>query len=138
MEAIDSLRTGIGLQGYGQRDPLVEYKKEAYRLFKELLAMVRKQIVYSIYKVGAVSQMPAGIFPQGGNLTFVAPAKTATTTKSAISQLAVQNSPQQKEAQSRETELVESAATHYQGQRVGRNDPCPCGSGKKFKQCHGK
>ncbi|OGY50819.1 MAG: preprotein translocase subunit SecA [Candidatus Buchananbacteria bacterium RIFCSPHIGHO2_02_FULL_45_11b] len=138
LEAIDSLRTGIGLQGYGQRDPLVEYKKEAYRLFKELLAMVRKQIVYSIYKVGAVSQMPAGIFPQGGNLTFVAPAKTATTTKSAISQLAVQNSPQQKEAQSRETELVESAATHYQGQRVGRNDPCPCGSGKKFKQCHGK
>jgi len=140
LEAIDHLRTGIGLRGYGQRDPLVEYKKEAFQLFKELLAMIRKQIVYSIYKVGVATQIAPSAMQQAQGLTFRAPAKTGDGSHSAIAQAAgaASKTPQQKEVESRESQAPVDDATHYfQGQKVGRNDPCPCGSGKKFKKCHG-
>ena len=137
LEAIDHLRTGIGLRGYGQRDPLVEYKKEAYGMFRELLVMIRKQIVYSIYKIGVATQLAPSAMAQPANLTFNAPAKTMEKGQSAIMQ-AAQNTPQAKEIQGREASTVINQQTHYAGARVGRNDLCPCGSGKKFKQCHGK
>ncbi|MFA6254717.1 MAG: preprotein translocase subunit SecA [Patescibacteria group bacterium] len=140
LEAVDHLRTGIGLRGYGQRDPLVEYKREAFGLFKELLAIIRKQIVYSIYKVGVATKIAPSAMQQAQGLTFRAPAKTGDGSSSAIAQAAgaVGKTPQQKEVESRESQAPVDDATHYfQGQKVGRNDPCPCGSGKKFKKCHG-
>ncbi|HLC89611.1 MAG TPA: preprotein translocase subunit SecA, partial [Patescibacteria group bacterium] len=76
LEALDHLRAGIGLRGYGQRDPLVEYQREAFNLFKELLAMIRKQVVYSVYKIGVASQMAPSMMQQARGLTFSAPAKT--------------------------------------------------------------
>lgn len=112
LEAIDHLRHGIGLRGYGQRDPLVEYKREAYRLFTELMAMINKQIVYTIFKIGMVSAPQQSAVPQ--NATYTAPSKTGDG--SAVSQTS------------------QAQATP----KVGRNDPCPCGSGKKYKKCHGK
>lgn len=140
LEALDSLRAGIGLRGYGQRDPLVEYKKESYGLFTELLKMIRKQIVYSIYKIGVATQIAPGInINQTPGLTFQAPAKTGNSSHSAILQAAGAKTPQQREVENRaaSASIVEDAHTHYQGQKVGRNDLCPCGSGKKFKKCHG-
>ncbi|NUM25183.1 MAG: preprotein translocase subunit SecA [Candidatus Buchananbacteria bacterium] len=140
LEALDSLRAGIGLRGYGQRDPLVEYKKESFGLFTELLKMIRKQIVYSIYKVGAASQIAPGVMMnQIPGLTFQAPSKTGSSSHSAILQAGAGKTPQQREVENREASnaVVEDAHTHYQGQKVGRNDLCPCGSGKKFKKCHG-
>ena len=142
LEALESLRAGIGLRGYGQRDPLVEYKKESFGMFTELLKMIRKQVVYNIYKVGVASQVAAGVMPnQIPGLTFQAPAKTGgSASHSAILQAAGAKTPQQQEVENRasQSSVVEDSQTHYQGQRVGRNDPCPCGSGKKFKKCHGK
>ncbi len=91
LDSMDNLRSGIGLRSYGQKDPLVEYKHEAYNLFLAMLQMVRKQVVYSIYKVG-VSQ----------NII------SSATTPEILSK-----------------------------DKLGRNDPCPCGSGKKYKRCHG-
>ncbi len=140
LEAIDHLRTGIGLRGYGQRDPLVEYKREAFGLFRDLLSLIRKQIVYSIYKVGVATQIAPSAMQQAQGLTFRAPAKTGDGSSSAIAQAAAATgqTPQQKEAASREAQAPIDDSTHYyQGQKVGRNDPCPCGSGKKFKKCHG-
>jgi preprotein translocase subunit SecA len=111
--AIDYLRTGIGLRGYGQRDPLVEYKKETYYMFNELLALIQKELVYSIYKVGIGIQLAPSVM-QRGNLILRGAAKEA-------GEVVATGKPRDKE-----------------GNEVGRNDPCPCGSGLKYKKCHGK
>ena len=111
LEAIDHLRTGIGLRGYGQHDPLVEYKKESFRLFRDLLSLINKQVVYSIYKISGAAPTQTSATKQ---FMYSAPAKTADGDTG--------SSPAQPTASS---------------MKVGRNDPCPCGSGKKFKRCHG-
>lgn len=123
LEAIDHLRTGIGLRGYGQRDPLVEYKKEAYRLFNELLALINKHVVYTIFKLAITTPVippaeEASSLPM--NVTLSAPAKEGDATGTATQQVAASPSAQ---------------GASYE--RVGRNDLCPCGSGKKYKKCHG-
>ncbi|HNW09241.1 MAG TPA: preprotein translocase subunit SecA [bacterium] len=130
LEAMQYLRAGIGLRGYGQRDPLVEYKREAIKMFKEMLVEIDRQVVYSIYKIGFVS--PAALAPAAtskNNLQFSAPSK-----ESAL------KSPLEADEglrERREDKIIKDNS-HYHGQKVGRNDLCPCGSGKKFKKCHGK
>ncbi len=127
LETVDYLRRGIGLRGYGQRDPLVEYKKEAYHLYQELNTLINKQVVYSIFKTGdalASSQAPAlkafGESPEQ-KLEFSGAAKEM-----------------HKEAAGRNTvDLVHEKEKGEDGEKIGRNDPCPCGSGKKYKRCHG-
>lgn len=121
LEAMSSMRQGIGLRGYGQRDPLIEYKREAFGLFNELNSLIQKQVVYSIYKVGMIDQ-PVKTGPSLADraTNFSAPAK----------------------------EMGEGATVAYatgkqkdkdeDGNKVGRNDLCPCGSGLKYKKCHGK
>ncbi len=137
LQAIDHLRTAIGLRGYGQRDPLVEYKREAYRLFQQLLASIQNEVVYSIFKAAMarqvadsplVRQMLAGL--SGGGLRFSAPAKT----------MQAQNESPVESSQSSGTGYIGGGATstmQIERKKVGRNEPCPCGSGKKFKKCHG-
>jgi preprotein translocase subunit SecA len=73
LEAIDHLRRGIGLRSYGQRDPLVEYKKEAFKLYSELNVLIQKQVVYAIYKFGGVTQALADNVQ--APLQYSAPAK---------------------------------------------------------------
>ncbi|KKR49123.1 MAG: Protein translocase subunit SecA [Candidatus Magasanikbacteria bacterium GW2011_GWC2_40_17] len=115
--AIDYLRAGIGLRGYGQRDPLVEYKREAYRLFNELVSLIQKEVVYSIYKVTiGVKLAPSLMQRQGVQLSGAQ--KEAGTTGGALV---------------RKKEFAEDGSGH----KIGRNDSCPCGSGKKYKRCHG-
>ena len=126
LTAMDKLRTGIGLQGYGQRDPLVEYKREAYNLFNTLLDSIRKQIVYSIYKIGVARSKVARQMPGEAEAKF-------QEQKAGFS-------PFQKQVQNRQEkdQVIESKPRNDEGNKVGRNDPCPCGSGKKYKKCHGK
>lgn len=112
LEAIDHLRHGIGLRGYGQHDPLVEFKKESYRLFKELIVLINRQVIYSIYKIGMVAD--------------------TMNTKRKVTQVLQYSGPANTSSDSSGT-----AGPQTLGQKVGRNDPCPCGSGKKFKRCHG-
>ncbi|HEX9664840.1 MAG TPA: SEC-C metal-binding domain-containing protein, partial [Patescibacteria group bacterium] len=123
LEAITHLRRGIGLRGYGQRDPLVEYKKEAFKMFNILLASIQKQVVYSVYKISVGIQMAPSLMQRSG-IRFSAPAKTGQT-QSAFAQN--DGNGQQKQV----------AVQDDKFKNVGRNDPCPCGSGKKFKKCHG-
>jgi len=107
--AVDHLRTGIGLQGYGQRDPLVEYKKETYRMFNELLSLIQRELVYTIYKVSLGMQIAPGLM-QKKNMILRGAGQDATNRNNPVA-----------------------------GKKeVGRNDLCPCGSGKKYKKCHGK
>lgn len=124
--AIDYLRTGIGLRGYGQRDPLVEYKKETYRMFNELLVLIQKEVVYTIFKVSVGIELAPSIM-QNQNL---------------ILQGADESAPQSFVSGGKETGgakfvTVSRKPKTPDGQNVGRNDPCYCGSGKKYKKCHG-
>ena len=104
LDTMEHLRDSVGLRGYGQRDPLVEYKRESFDLFKRLVAQINSQIVYTIYKV-SLQQQPV----------------------SELQELA-------KNAQ----EISSESTTADTIEKIGRNDPCPCGSGKKYKKCHGK
>jgi preprotein translocase subunit SecA len=148
LEAIASVRQGIGLRGYGQRDPLIEYKKEAFRLFMELNSLIQKEVVYSIYKVGQLYEQPLKNFTVP-NLAeqareFSAPAKTADARTSSFSAF----KPPSKESVSgtrpasagnRQTaDAVPKKIKDSEGHKIGRNDLCPCGSGKKYKKCCGK
>ncbi|OIO51572.1 preprotein translocase subunit SecA [Candidatus Uhrbacteria bacterium CG_4_10_14_0_8_um_filter_58_22] len=118
LDAMDHMRTGVGLQGYGQRDPLVEYKKESFRMFNEFMAMIEKQVVYSLFKMSVVAQRPQTVQPA----------------KSLLDQSGLKMSGAQKSTDGGAAESGAGAA----GDKVGRNDPCPCGSGLKYKKCHGK
>jgi preprotein translocase subunit SecA len=111
--AIDYLRTGIGLRGYGQRDPLVEYKKETYHMFNELLSLIQKDVVYTIYKMSIGIELAPSII-QAGNLQYGGGEDGKQITAGG-------NAPKAAD-----------------GSKIGRNDLCYCGSGKKFKKCHGK
>ena len=103
LDAMDQLRHGIGLRAYGQKDPLVEYKYEAYDMFSQMIAEIQEEVVRYIYHVSVVER------------------------------------PQERE------DLVENLSgeeddgkSPAHSNKIGRNDPCPCGSGKKYKKCCGK
>jgi preprotein translocase subunit SecA len=128
LETVDYLRRGIGLRGYGQRDPLVEYKKEAWNLYQELNQLINKNVVYSIYKT-ADALMLANSF---GINQFTKEPETKLEFSGAEKEM-------HKEAEGRNTiDLVHEKTKSDDGAKVGRNDLCPCGSGKKYKKCCGK
>ncbi len=123
LQLMDYLRQGIGLRGYGQRDPLVEYKKEAYILFTQLLDGIRSQLTHTIFKTRITSNLTEAQAQRP--MTLTAPAKEAQDPAPGS-----QSMPQ----------VSSSAASTdpFAGQKIGRNDLCPCGSGKKYKKCHGQ
>ncbi|MEK7159529.1 MAG: SEC-C metal-binding domain-containing protein, partial [Patescibacteria group bacterium] len=119
LDAIAALRSGIGLRGYGQRDPLIEFKKETYNMFMQLQNLIQKQVVYSIYKVGLMSE------------TESTPAQKNISLSGASEGNQFQNN---KTSDKQAAPLIKKQRTES-GEKVGRNDPCPCGSGKKYKNC---
>ncbi len=117
--AMDHLRQGIGLRGYGQKDPKQEYKKEGYEGFIQMLSNIKLNFVRQVM--------------------LVAPRQTAEETARLQRQMR-QRQQQMTESRGDVDGKPEKAAARQavrQGPRVGRNDPCPCGSGKKYKKCHG-
>jgi len=148
LEALDNLRTAVGLRGYGQRDPLVEYKRDAYMLFIQLQSSIQNQVVYSIFKILA-SQAPSfvsspdsnsRIVLEGGGISnikgmrFLAPSKTSLQENESLQ-------PRSRDFSGSAVTAISSLETkpknRFDGKKVGRNDLCPCGSGKKYKRCHG-
>ena len=105
---MDYVKSSIGLRAYGQRDPLVEYKTESKRIFEEMLAGIRGRVAELIFRV-QVARAP--VEPQ--QLVYQGPAKTQGGTPTA----------------------APVTRSRVEGKKVGRNDPCPCGSGKKWKHC---
>jgi preprotein translocase subunit SecA len=118
---MSNLRQGIGLQAYGQRDPLVMYKKEGHQAFEELLVRIRHDIAHTIFHVAPVQNAQAQpARANGGGRRRAAVDTNKTTT--VMSKVASQTS---------------RAPVQTAPKKIGRNDPCYCGSGKKFKRCHG-
>jgi preprotein translocase subunit SecA len=126
LDEIDYLREGIGLRGYGQRDPLVEYKREAFDMFAHLMEGIRSSVVNTIFKINVVSaeQAPEKIQSPMKNLNY--------SGASEVEQFGAAK------AQAGEDTEEKKQAPIVNENNVGRNEPCPCGSGKKYKKCCGK
>ena len=131
LEAMDHMRRSIGLRGYGQQDPLIEYKKEGFRLFTELMNLINKQTANTIYKVAAVQQFAPSVMQQRQILQGA----QKEMTKGQGSQMLVKENGEKPKEQ---VDTVPPKQRDAEGKKIGRNDPCFCGSGKKFKKCHGK
>ncbi len=133
LETVDYLRRGIGLRGYGQRDPLVEYKKEAYRMYQELTGLINRNVAYSIFKAGEAFVSSIEKQMEGAALKAFADKPLEAKLEFSGAQKEMH-----KQAEARNTaDLVHEKVKDESGNTVGRNDPCPCGSGKKYKKCHG-
>ena len=123
LSALDYLRQGIHLRGYAQKNPKQEYKREAFELFGQLLAVVKMDVTRTLLTVRIQTQEEAALAAQAieqqgehlSNVTYTHPDEDGKP-------------------------VTEADATTVAGEvpRVGRNDPCPCGSGQKYKNCHGK
>ena len=114
---MEQFREGIGLQAYGQRDPLIEYKREAYTMFEELKESIKADIVANMFRVQVLPEEPPAPPPSrlDRRARLSGPAEPAGDGRSAV-----------------------AVADAVAAGKVGRNDPCPCGSGLKYKRCHGR
>src|SRR2546422_11078229 len=119
--SIDHLKEGIGLRGYGQRDPLTEYKKEAFDLFEEMFERVKAAVIERLFKVQIVRDAPMEL-----------PVMTAWA-DARESRGALASEPARAAVPAPRAQAAPRTAT---GEKIGRNDPCFCGSGKKYKKCH--
>jgi len=152
--SLDHLKEGIGLRGYGQKDPLVEFKKEAFILFEDMMARIDNETIRYLFNVqvqmegtappdGAPQPRPT---PPAAPRPFAAAASAAArVADEPVQQLPAFAREMERKQQRQEKEMQYQAGAAQAeppkpvraGAKVGRNDPCPCGSGKKYKKCHG-
>jgi preprotein translocase subunit SecA len=130
---MEELRRSIGLRSYGQKDPLSEYKGEAFRFFEELMNNVRLQICTSLFRSATNRDAFENLFAILSRSARLQGPAAAPTALAAATQAAEPEAP----AAPAEEIKLPSITIRREAPKVGRNDPCPCGSGKKFKNCHG-
>ncbi len=114
--SMDTLKTGIGLRGYNQKDPLVEYKKESYNMFIELIGSIKNEIIKVLFTIQLQSQ------------------EDAKKEQEALERMKAQ----MEEATENLVTNINQQKVQSDEKKISRNEPCPCGSGKKYKQCCGK
>ena len=148
--SLDHLKEGIGLRGYGQRDPLIEYKKESFELFQAMKERVDEEIVRYLWWLRPMLNEDAPAIPRRAG----APPSAAADPERPGGRVAVRHSAaparrRRSRTRSRPSRGKQAAPPRVGGDdatpktvrrdepKVGRNDPCPCGSGKKYKKCHG-
>ncbi|MFA9461406.1 preprotein translocase subunit SecA [Thiohalorhabdus methylotrophus] len=135
LAAMDHLKEGIHLRGYAQRQPIQEYKREAFSMFEELLERFKQEVVELLYKVQVNAESDLEAFEEDRSAEDIE--YQHPTAEGAVASEEV--GPSGEHAQPSEAEVEERPQTYRrEGRKVGRNEPCPCGSGKKYKQCHGK
>jgi preprotein translocase subunit SecA len=138
---MDSLRYSIGLRAHGQRDPLIEYKAEAFKIFEELMVNIKTEICHHIFR-SASSLMAFENFLRNAPQQTLHQSSSAfgggTTTGNSSPAKSDGNSSKPSDLVSEAADAVEKAKPMRAGPKVGRNDPCPCNSGKKYKHCCGK
>ena len=115
--AIDQLKEGIGLRGYGQKDPRIEYQKEAYQMFLEMLDRIKKDTIEKLFAIQIAKEEEVKEMKVERKQTFILSRGEAA------------------QGAGGETEDGTGVTVRREGKKVGRNDPCPCGSGKKYKRC---
>jgi preprotein translocase subunit SecA len=150
--SLDHLKEGIGLRGYGQRDPLVEYKKESFELFQDMKTRVDEETVKLLWRLRPILDDGQGGMPPPtarraptrprSPLILSGPADEpvsafAGATRSAVATPVAPPSPNRQPARVGGDDAVVKTVRREEP-KVGRNDPCPCGSGKKYKKCHGQ
>lgn len=131
LRELDDLKEGIGLRAYGQKDPLIEYKQEAFRMFEQLVGMIGEQTVQLVFKAFPTNESVQAVQErnkrQQASRRMVASHQSSENLGQQVGESGEQQRPQKTVTQPVRIE-----------EKVGRNDPCPCGSGKKYKQCHGQ
>ncbi len=137
LRAIDELREGIHLRAYGQRDPLVEYKQESFAMFQQMTDSIKDEVVEFLFKVQAVKEEKMTTAMNPSKQEFIHPEAVrmswAQPTEPPPTQPVFMNP---EKIHSDDSHSV-TAPVRRDEPKVGRNDPCPCGSGKKYKKCHG-
>jgi preprotein translocase subunit SecA len=138
---LDHLKEGIGLRGYGQKDPLVEFKKEAFELFDDLMNRIDTEAVRFLFLVRPAEPPAAG---SPGSAQEPAAAGAKPLAPRGLTQYSPEEMERRQRRQQQQLQFqagatpVEAPKPVRSGAKVGRNDPCPCGSGKKYKKCHGQ
>ncbi len=117
--AIDQLKEGIGLRGYGQKDPRIEYQKEAYQMFLEMLDRIKRDTIEKLFAIQIAREQEVKEWRPERKPTLILSRGPMATAAQAGG----------------ETEEGRGVTFRREGRKVGRNDPCPCGSGKKYKKC---
>ncbi|MCH7760819.1 preprotein translocase subunit SecA [candidate division TA06 bacterium] len=133
---IDSLKEGIGLRGYAQKDPLVEYKHESFKTFEQLLDTINNEVTSLLYRIQVKPPPESRRAPAA--VRAYKPEAVGARVAAEATQVMAGASPRGRaeSAEGGEEPLVQTF--RREAPKVGRNDPCPCGSGKKFKKCHGR
>ena len=129
LREMDDLKEGIGLRAYGQKDPLVEYKAESFRMFVGLLENLRDDIISFCFKF--FPKEPDQVAEQQRD----DPSRRMRTVKDSATNMGIRGAAAQENEGAKRGKQKPVVRVE---EKVGRNDPCPCGSGKKYKQCHGK
>ena len=138
LRGLDEVKEGIGLRAFGQRDPLVEYKMEAFGLFKTMMETINQDVVSFLFRAGPLvsdQQSKQSSRRTQVNRRRLDPKRAQSTHASANPSYGVGSGQQ---ASSKERDPSAGKQTVVVEERVGRNEPCPCGSGKKYKHCHGR
>jgi preprotein translocase subunit SecA len=140
--AMDGLREGIYLRSYGQKDPLIEYKTEAYEMFTQLMASIKNEVLSNLFRSTTnlmafeqfLSTLPVGL----NNLPGIGPMPGSPSARPMPRREQMAGNREMPDQNgNNELELV-IPSTRQKTVSVGRNEPCPCGSGKKYKNCHGR
>ncbi len=142
LQEMDYLKAGIGLRAFGQRDPLVEYKNEAYQAFQRLTSSMYEDYLRTLLRLQLAVQkpLPEEKDPLAGRVSYSSPEAALDNPSMTSVRHAQKAVAQGTPAETPKT--VQKATTYVKDKddpfaNVGRNDPCPCGSGKKYKKCHG-
>ena len=132
--SLDHLKEGIGLRGYGQRDPLVEYKKESFALFQDMKTRIEEEMVRYVFWLKPVlnDDSPLPVRPAPRRAT---PMITNNPSAAAASARQARGDEGPQPSRTGGDDVIKTVKREEP--KVGRNDPCPCGSGKKYKKCHG-
>lgn len=139
---MDHLREGIHYRAYGERDPLIEYQREAYAMFEDMQKRIVEDTIQAVYRLRPVSEEMRGVFsrvpqellhPEAARLGGDVPSTKAPKSRGRFA-------PSSRGALEPEASPQPGAVTTFrrEGKKIGRNQPCPCGSGKKYKKCCGK
>jgi preprotein translocase subunit SecA len=148
---MDHLKEGIGLRGYGQKDPLVEYKRESFEMFEAMMQRSQEEAVRYLYLM-QILERPTQMMPDSSSESLSAAPATSSHSDDGNGQRPrgisttvddfLEASQRKKRRELEQAKMAGSGERQQvqqviRGEKIGRNDPCHCGSGKKYKKCHG-